>query len=175
MTQKNTITVLALDVDGVLTDGKLSMSPDGQVVKTFHAHDGLGISLWHKSGLHTILISGRNETCVTHRAKELGIHHVMQGSKDKIADLNACLEKIGCSHLDVCFVGDDLGDIPIMKHVGYSIAVQNAVTEVKNIANWTTAHSGGEGAVRDAIEHLMKDNGTWDSSVSAMMHEHANQ
>lgn len=175
MTMPQTITVLALDVDGVLTDGKLHIADNGNVTKTFHAHDGLGISLWQKCGFHIVLISGRNENSVRVRANELGIEHVFQNSKDKIADLQSCIQAIGCTAKQVCFVGDDLGDLSIMNYVGYSIAVQNAVAEVKTTSDWVTSLPGGEGAVREAIEYLMKANGTWDSSVASMMQEHANQ
>lgn len=170
------IKVLVLDVDGVLTDGSIAFTGIIDIeTKYFHVHDGLGISLWHKAGFHTILISGRNAQCVATRAKELNIAHIKQGSKNKIADLEKFLLKLGLTSDEACFVGDDLGDISVMKHVGYSIAVQNAVKEVQQIANWTTSKSGGNGAVREAIEHLMRANNTWTQSVSSIMTEHANQ
>ena len=176
MTQIENIKVLALDVDGVLTDGTISFSQIlHQESKSFHVHDGLGISLWLKNGKHVILISGRNAECVTIRANELGIKHVKQASKDKIADLSRFLLKIGCTPEEVCFVGDDVGDIAIMQHVGYAIAVHDAVKEVQEIAHWITPRNGGHGAVRDAVEHIMKANNTWDQSISALHTEHANQ
>jgi 3-deoxy-D-manno-octulosonate 8-phosphate phosphatase (KDO 8-P phosphatase) len=170
------IKVLVLDVDGVLTDGKIALTghPHGET-KYFHVHDGLGISLWQKAGFHTIIISGRNSQCVDQRADELQIQHVKQGSIDKVADINLFLQQLGYSPKDACFVGDDLGDIPVMQHVGYSIAVQDAAEEVKAIANWTTKRMGGCGAVRDAIEHLMKANKSWDKITSTIAMEHANQ
>jgi 3-deoxy-D-manno-octulosonate 8-phosphate phosphatase (KDO 8-P phosphatase) len=174
MNTPSNIKVLALDVDGVLTNGTIAFSDDVET-KMFHVHDGLGISLWQKSGFHTVLISGRNAPCVFKRANELQIPHVKQGSKDKITDLNTFLNLLDCSPEEVCFVGDDLGDIAIMQHVGYSIAVQNAADEVKQNAHWTTSKNGGEGAVREAIEHLMKASNTWEQSVSSMMSEHATQ
>ncbi len=170
------ITVLALDVDGVLTDGTICFS---QVLhhesKTFHVHDGQGISLWQKAGNHVVLISGRNADCVTIRAKELHIPHVFQRSKDKIADLNKALEKIGASAEQTCFVGDDLGDLAIMEHVGFCIAVGNAANEVKEIADFTTTAIGGHGAVREAIEHLMHASGAWASAVDSCKAEPAQQ
>ncbi len=168
--------MLALDVDGVLTDGTIHFS---QVLhretKSFHVHDGMGISLWQKAGNHVILISGRDAECVTLRAKELGVKHVHQGSKDKIADLDETLATIGATTEQTCFVGDDLGDLPIMQHVGYSIAVVNAVQEVKKQANFTTTAYGGHGAVREAIEHLMKASGTWNDVVGSCTIENAKQ
>jgi len=170
------IKVLVLDVDGVLTDGTIAFTGIIDIeTKFFHVHDGLGISLWQKAGFHTILISGRNAQCVSSRAKELNITYVKQGSKDKITDLENFLLKLGLSSDEACFIGDDLGDIAVMQHVGYSIAVQNAVKEVQQIANWTTSKSGGNGAVREAIEHLMNANNTWEQCVSSMKTEHANQ
>lgn len=170
------IRVLALDVDGVLTDGTIAFTGIlGTELKLFHVHDGLGISMWQKTGFHTILLSGRNALCVETRAAELQIPYVKQNSKNKIEDLSKFLHKLDCTPEEVCFVGDDLGDIALMQHVGYSIAVQNAAEEVKQVANWTTSKSGGNGAVREAIEHLMKASGMWKQCVSSMMTEHANQ
>ncbi len=168
MTTPTNIKVLALDVDGVLTDGTISFSTGTKKEsKSFHVHDGMGITLWQKAGNHVILISGRNSDCVALRATELNIHHVYQDSKNKIADLEAALELIGATQAQTCFVGDDLGDLPIMQHVNYSIAVGNAVQEVKSEANYTTAALGGHGAVREAIEHLMKASGEWSAVVDS--------
>ena len=170
------IRVLALDVDGVLTDGTVAFTGLLETeTKLFHVHDGLGISLWQKAGFHVILISGRNAACVQTRATELQIKHVKQNSKDKIADLNYFLKELQCDPSDTCFVGDDLGDIAVMQHVGYAVAVQNAVHEVKRIAHTTTDKCGGDGAVREVIELLMKATNTWEQCVSSMQIEHANQ
>ncbi len=156
------IQVLVLDVDGVLTDGKIAFDPaTNQELKFFHVHDGLGISMWLNAGNEVVIISGRDAEVVTQRAHELGITHVFQGSKDKIADLQHALTVIGADPDQTAFVGDDLGDIPIMQHVGYSIAVGDATDEVKEVADWVSPRNGGRGAVRDAIEHLMKQAGTW--------------
>lgn len=162
MNNLQNIKVLAIDVDGVLTDGTISFDPStNQEIKSFHVHDGLGISLWKKAGNEVILISGRNSEAVSKRSDELGIQYVFQGSRDKIADLECALNKIGATPKQTAFIGDDLGDIPIMQHVGYAIAVNNAVDEIKNIANWVSTRIGGHGAVRDSIEHIMKNAGTW--------------
>lgn len=170
------ITVLALDVDGVLTDGTIAFSQVlGHETKSFHVHDGQGISLWQKAGYHVILISGRNADCVKIRAKELHIPHVYQGSKNKIADLENALSKIGATYEQTCFVGDDLGDLAIMEHVGYSIAVGDAVKEVQNCADYTTVKLGGQGAVREAIEHLMHASGAWAPAVDSCKAEPSQQ
>ncbi len=170
------IKVLALDVDGVLTDGTITFGTwTKKEIKTFHVHDGMGISLWQKAGNHVVLLSGRNAECVKLRAKELGIKYVHQGSLDKIADLEATLAKLEATAEQTCFVGDDLGDMPVMQHVGYSIAVHNAAQEVRQTASWTTTRNGGRGAVREAIEHLMKANDTWETAVSSCQKEPVQQ
>ena len=162
------IKVLALDVDGVLTDGTLTFDPaTNEELKSFHVHDGLGISKWKSAGNEVVIISGRSAEVVTLRAIELGITHVYQGSTDKIADLHRALSDIGAKPDQTAFIGDDLGDIPIMQHVAYSIAVADAVEEVKEVADWVSSQNGGHGAVRDAIEHLMKDAGTWTPATSS--------
>jgi len=176
MTSLHNISVLALDVDGVLTDGTIMFTQDTSVEnKHFHVHDGLGISLWINSGLELILISGRKAECVATRAKELGIKHVLQNSKDKIEDLDKVLSKIGVTPDQTAFVGDDLGDIAVMQHVGYAIAVNNAATEVKEVADWVTTRDGGHGAVRDAIEHIMKESGNWQDATASMNIANAQQ
>ena len=163
------IRVLALDVDGVLTDGSITHDPvTKKEIKTFHVHDGLGISLWQKLGLDIILLSGRNAECVTQRAEELGISHVLQGSKDKVSDIRSTLDTLGVSFHEVAYVGDDLIDIAIMVEAGYAIAVQNAAPEVKEVANWTTPRSGGNGAVRDAIEHILRATDKWEAAVESL-------
>ena len=176
MSSIDKITVLALDVDGVLTDGTFAFDPNTKnEIKFFNAQDGMGISLWIDYGYTVVLISGRSAQCVDQRAEELGIKFVIQGSKNKIKDLEQVLDSLGANPKQVCFVGDDLGDIPIMEHVGYSIAVQNAADEVRSVADWITPRSGGHGAVRDAIEYILKSQKIWDSRVSSSMSKHSNQ
>jgi 3-deoxy-D-manno-octulosonate 8-phosphate phosphatase (KDO 8-P phosphatase) len=114
------------------------------------------------------LISGRNAQCVNVRAKELGITHVIQDSKDKIKDLDSILAQLGSTPEQTVFVGDDLGDLPVMQHVGYAIAVNNAADEVKQISDWVTPRDGGQGAVRDAIEYIMKSNGSWQIAIETI-------
>lgn len=167
MSNLQDIRVIALDVDGVLTDGSISFCPSSkQEMKSFHVHDGLGISMWMKAGNAVVIISGRDAQVVSQRATELGITHVIQGSTDKIADLQTMLNEIGATPDQVAFVGDDLGDIPIMQHVGFSIAVSDAAEEVKEVADWVSNRKGGHGAVRESIEHIMKNAGTWVPAIS---------
>ena len=162
MSEPRDIQVIALDVDGVLTDGTITFDPStNQELKSFHVHDGLGISMWKNAGNEVVIISGREAEVVTQRATELGITYVYQGSTDKIADLQCALTEIGVEPDQVAFVGDDLGDVSVMQHVGYSIAVFDAVEEVKEVADWISSRRGGHGAVRESIEHIMKHAGTW--------------
>ena len=164
--------ILALDVDGVLTDGTITFTEDGAVeTKSFHVHDGQGIAVWQHAGNFIVLISGRSAQVVTQRADELHIEHVYQGSKNKVSDLHDALKEIGSSMEHTVFVGDDLGDLEVMNQVGYAIAVQNAGEDVQQAANWITPRAGGQGAVRDAIEHVMRSAGTWDLAVKTIKSE----
>tara|TARA_B100000579_G_C22743288_1_gene810200 strand:+ start:597 stop:1130 length:534 start_codon:yes stop_codon:yes gene_type:complete len=164
--------VLALDVDGVLTNGMISFEHNNdEEIKSFNVHDGQGISIWQKEGNHVILISGRDSKLVSKRARELNIDHVYQGSKDKIRDLNDALLKIDCSPEQTIFVGDDVGDMNVMQFVGYAIAVHNASEDVRQIADWITPREGGHGAVRDAIEHCMKKTGKWQQAIARLQLE----
>ncbi len=166
-TNYDNLTVLALDVDGVLTDGSISFEHgNDEEVKSFNVHDGQGISIWLKEGNQVVLISGRDSELVNKRAKELNIEHVYQGSKDKIGDLEDALSKMNATAKQTIFVGDDVGDIKVMQHVGYAIAVHNASEDVQHIANWITPRDGGQGAVRDAIEHCMKQTGRWQEAIA---------
>lgn len=176
MSAPSNIKVLVLDVDGVLTNGTIAFTGilDSET-KFFHVHDGLGISLWQKAGFHTVIISGRDAACVDTRAAELDIQYVKQNSKNKIADLESFLQTLNCTPQQCCFIGDDLGDISVMNYVGYSIAVQNAAHEVKQIADWITSLSGGTGAVREAIEYIMKANKSWTDTISSLSQEYAKQ
>ncbi len=168
------IRVLALDVDGVLTDGTIRLDGDGES-KQFHVQDGLGISLWQRAGGVTALISGRSLTVVERRAAELGIEHVTQGSKDKVSALSEILASLGATPEQTAFVGDDLVDLDAFRFAGYAIAVADAAPEVRSAADWTTPREGGHGAVRDAVEHLMKAMGTWEETIAAFDRETLNQ
>ncbi len=146
------IKLLILDVDGVLTDGKISLDSHGGEIKNFHIHDGLGIKRIQKIGIIVAIISGRTSPIVTERFTDLGVHHIYQGQRDKTKALQALLTTLQLRPNDAAFVGDDLLDIPVMQQVGFSVAVPNAVAEVKKIAHWQTKKSGGEGAVREVCD-----------------------
>ena len=167
------IKLLLFDVDGVLTDGKIYLFPvpsEGKQpivveAKGFSAHDGAGISLARIGGLKTGLITRRNSETVALRARDLKLEYVYQGIRDKLAAFQEIMSKEGISASQAAFVGDDVIDLPPMQNCGFSIAVANARSEVKRRAHYVTPHAGGEGALRDAIEFILKAQGKWKQAV----------
>jgi YrbI family 3-deoxy-D-manno-octulosonate 8-phosphate phosphatase len=155
------IRLLVLDVDGVLTDGRLSYSDAGIESKLFHVRDGSGIKLWQASGRVVAIISGRNAESVKKRAAELGIAIVRQGVHPKNAAFAEVLREAGVTAAETCVIGDDLPDLPLMLAAGFSVAVADACDDVKAAASFVTPSPGGHGAVRQAIEHLLKSLGDW--------------
>ncbi len=159
------IELLILDVDGVLTSGTLAYDAEGQRQKIFHVHDGGAIRLWQQSGGRCAIISGRTSPAVEFRARELGIEMVTQGVKDKLpAYFEACRSQ-GVEDSAVSFMGDDLLDLEPMALCGYPIAVAGADPIVKRSARYVTRRFGGDGAVREAVERLMRLNGTWSRAI----------
>ncbi len=156
------IKLLILDVDGVLTDGRIIIDDRGRELKIFDVKDGQGIVLAHKAGLITAIISGRKSKVVDIRAKELGIKIVYQNSLDKIKSYKAILKKTGLKDEDAAFIGDDILDLPLMKQVGLSIAVSDAMPYIKDAADMVTKSCGGRGAVREAIELILDAKGLWE-------------
>ena len=155
------IRALVLDVDGVMTDGKITFLPDHKEAKTFHTRDGLGIQLIMAAGLHVAVISGRESELVARRCSELGVSVLLQGIQDKAA----AVEQIR-THLDVtlegmAYVGDDLPDLPAFHRVGLAFAVADAAPEVRQAAHVVLRTNGGQGAVREACERLLKAQGHW--------------
>ncbi len=155
--------VLLFDVDGVLTDGGITVQPDANgkavEVKTFSAHDGMGIALAHVAGLKVGWITKRDSQAVRIRAKDLRIDHLYQGQHYKVDALDEVVKAEGCSFDEIAYVGDDVIDLPVMRKVGLAIAVANARPEVKSMAHYTTAHPGGYGAGRDAIDFILQAKG----------------
>ena len=151
------IRLLCLDVDGVLTDGGISIDDHGAETKRFHVRDGTGLHMWIRLGLHVALITGRRGKALRHRADELGIHHVIQGSADKLADFRRLLKELKVDSPQAAMLGDDLPDLPILRVAGYPMAVADAVPEVRALARFVTVRPGGHGAVREAIEHLLHE------------------
>ena len=161
--------LLILDVDGVLTDGKLFFDYAGNEYKSFHARDGHGIKLLRQTGVEVAVISGRKSNSVELRMKSLGITHVYQGHEDKRAAFNELIEKIGITPEQAAHVGDDLLDLPIMMRVGLAIAVDDANFAVKQRAHWCTSLPGGHGAVREVCDFIMQAQGHFDEVVNAYL------
>jgi 3-deoxy-D-manno-octulosonate 8-phosphate phosphatase (KDO 8-P phosphatase) len=159
------IKLLLLDCDGVLTDGRLWLTEDGDEQKTFNTHDGLGLSLWHRAGLKSGIITGRHSKALTRRASELGVEFVRQGDPDKTEAFEEVLRLAGVAESDVAFVGDDLTDIPIMRRAELAVAVADAVAETRSVAHYVTRAEGGRGAVREVIELILKSQGRWQDLV----------
>lgn len=153
------IKILAMDVDGTLTDGKIYMGNNGEVMKAFSAKDGFAIKdLLPLHGIIPVIITGRVSMIVQNRADELGIKDVFQGVQDKVEVLKKLCEKRHISLSEVAYIGDDLNDIEAMKSVGLSFCVADAADEVKKQVDVTLKHNGGDGAVRECIEYLIEKN-----------------
>ena len=149
------VKLLLMDCDGVLTDGRLYFSENGEELKTFHVRDGQGIVSWHRAGFKSGIISGRNSRIVEVRAAELGIEFVRQGVSDKSAVCRELARLAGVDLDEVAFVGDDSPDVELMKAVGFACAVADAVDEVKEAAHFKTKTKGGRGAVREVADLLL--------------------
>lgn len=157
------IEMLVLDVDGVLTDGRIITHNDGSESKCFHVLDGHGLRMWMRAGLQVAWLSGRDSVATSRRAEELQISHVLQDCHEKLPALQKLLEEVGVPARNVAYVGDDLMDLPPMRYVGLGVAVANAVDEVRQEADYVTIRTGGAGAVREVIEYILKGSGRWES------------
>jgi 3-deoxy-D-manno-octulosonate 8-phosphate phosphatase (KDO 8-P phosphatase) len=155
------IKLLALDVDGVLTDGAIIINGDGSESKFFNVRDGHGIRLWLRAGLKIALFSGR--------AKQFGVENVFQDCHYKLPVLEKFLKQEGLGPKQVAYVGDDLQDLPAIRYVGFGVAVANAADEVKKYADFVTTRPGGAGAVREVIEYILKDSGKWQGLMKRYM------
>ncbi len=163
------IRLLLMDVDGVLTDGRIWLQslPDGTAteIKGFSAYDGAGLKLARTAGLRTGLITGRESPATARRAREVEMDFVYQNCGEKLPAYDEILRKVGARDAEVAYVADDLPDLPILERVGLGVAVANAVPEVKKAAHYVTSHAGGNGAVREVIELLLRAQGKWDSVI----------
>jgi 3-deoxy-D-manno-octulosonate 8-phosphate phosphatase (KDO 8-P phosphatase) len=161
------VKVLVLDVDGVLTDGRLLYGPAGEEVKRFHVRDGFALVAARQAGLTVAVISGRASAAVTRRMAELGVEEVHQGVDDKRACLDALLTRIGATRAQVAAMGDDLPDVPLMRDAGLALAPSDAAPEVRRVAQWTSRYPGGRGAVREAVELLLGARKAWPPRIPA--------
>lgn len=155
------IKLLLLDVDGVMTDGRITYDNVGGETKSFDVKDGHGLKLLQRAGIKIGIITGRQSAVVARRAEELGIELVYQGAKDKLVPFNEILKKLALSPEEVAYVGDDVVDLPVMRRVGFAATVADAVEEVKPFAALVTARKGGRGAVREICDFLLKNSGRW--------------
>lgn len=160
------VRLLVLDVDGVLTDGSIYVDAAGAETKRFHVRDGFGLQVWREMGFQTAIITGRNVPAVAHRAKELKIAHVHQGAGDKCAVLDKVLKELGMTAGEAAFLGDDWPDLRVMAVCGYSMAVADAEERVKQAAKFVTGRPGGNGAVREAVEHLLAAKGLMNRALA---------
>jgi 3-deoxy-D-manno-octulosonate 8-phosphate phosphatase (KDO 8-P phosphatase) len=155
--------LLMMDVDGVLTDGRIIQDGHGHELKVFDVKDGHGIVMAHRAKLRTALISGRESETIRRRAEELGIELVFQKIWNKLEVYEKILVDTELTHDEVAYIGDDLIDIPLLRRVGLAVAVADAVDEVKAAAHLITQRPGGQGAVREVIELILRAQGHWDS------------
>lgn len=155
------IKLLLLDVDGVLTDGRIIYDSKGRDAKFFDVHDGMGVYLLKKAGIPTALITAKGSRAIKPRARDMHVEVVFENISPKTAVLNKILNKYKVSSDEICFVGDDLVDLCLMKRVGLAIAVFNACPEIKQAASYVTLRYGGRGAVREVAELILKAKGQW--------------
>jgi len=149
------VKLVAFDIDGVFTDGRFYLSDEGIETKAFHTQDGFGVRQLLNAGIAVAVISGRASGAVAKRMAELGVHHIIQGCKDKVAALDEIAGELGVAPTDCVYVGDDVPDLPLLAHVGYSIAVANAVPAVHEQCHYSTKAPGGYGAVREVCELVL--------------------
>ncbi len=163
------IKLLVLDVDGVLSDGKLYFSDQGEEIKAFSTLDGQGIKLLQKSGIDVALITGRESKIVTLRAKELGIKHLIQGCEEKLDALNDILQAMNLTLQEVAYIGDDLPDLACIRRVGFGVTVPNANPVLLKHALCCTERSGGQGAVREICDLILQAQNKFDVAIAPFM------
>lgn len=155
------IKLIVLDVDGTLTDGKIYYDSNGNEMKAFNVKDGMAIGQAIKTGIHIAIITGRQSTIVNRRAEELGIKHVYQGINDKNKCLKEILSKLDLENKDTMYIGDDINDLDVINKVEFSACPQDAAEEVKERVTFISKYNGGEGAVREVIERVLKKQEKW--------------
>ncbi len=163
------IRLVLLDVDGVLTDGRLLIGEDGTESKAFNIRDGHGIKMLQQTGMEVGIITGRTSGSVKHRAADLRVKHLYQGREDKLSVLKELLTKLALQPTQAAFVGDDVVDLPAMLQVGLAVAVNDAHELVKEHAHWVTPSAGGHGAVREVCEMIMRAQGTYATTIQSYL------
>lgn len=160
------IRLLLLDVDGVLTDGRIIYDAQGVETKAFDVKDGHGLKLLQRSGVQVGIITGRQSEVVNVRARELGIDIVYQGAKDKLVPFAEILQKLRLATDEVAYMGDDLPDLPVLRRAGWAVAPADAVGEIKPYVDYVTNCPGGRGAVREVCDLLLQEIGLWSEVTS---------
>jgi 3-deoxy-D-manno-octulosonate 8-phosphate phosphatase (KDO 8-P phosphatase) len=163
------IELLLVDVDGVLTDGVIALDDNGVELKHFYVRDGSALTLWRAGGKRAAILSGRRAACVDRRAAELGLAPVIQGARDKGPPFRALIADLGLDASQVCYVGDDLPDLPVLTAVGLAACPADAAAEVRAVAHLVTTAPGGRGAVREVVETVLKLQGGWDGLVARFL------
>jgi YrbI family 3-deoxy-D-manno-octulosonate 8-phosphate phosphatase len=159
------ITCILSDVDGVMTDGLIIYDNNGVETKRFHARDGLAIKLWMKSGFQFGILTSRESRIVAQRGAELGIEQIQQGCEQKLPCAESMIAQIGCAASRVCYVGDDVPDIAVMKHVALAVAPADAASDARAAAHWILQSAGGQGAIREVVERLLRAKQRWEEHL----------
>lgn len=159
------ITCILCDVDGVLTDGRIIYDSAGHETKQFHVKDGLAIKAWMRSGYHFAILTARKSIVVERRADELGIQHVVQGFENKWPAARRIVSDLNCSFEQVCYIGDDLPDLPVMRKAALAVTPADGAQDVRNTAHWILQNEGGKAAVRELIERLLRAKNKWEDHL----------
>jgi len=160
------VELLLVDVDGVLTDGVIAIDDRGVETKHFHVRDGSAFALWREAGKRSAILSGRRAPAVNHRAAELGIHPVVQGIPQKAEPFRNIIASLGIDARQVCYIGDDLADLPVLGAVGLAVCPADAAPEVRQAAHLVTQATGGRGVIREVVEIILKQQGVWENLVA---------
>jgi len=156
------IELILSDVDGVMTDGGIQILDDGQQLVKFHIRDGMGVRLWRETGRRFGIVTGRKVESIRRRAADLWLDIVRLGIDDKLPEVDALAAEFGLTRGQVCYIGDDLLDLAVIQSVGMGVAVADAVEDVRRAATYVTSVRGGQGAVREVVELILKNTGRWD-------------
>ena len=161
MQRASRVTALVLDVDGVLTDGRIVYDEFGDELKFFDVQDGTGLVFWHRAGLKSALITSRKARLIKRRAKELSVDFLAQKALKKLPLYEHFRKRFRLAHDEICAMGDDVMELPILRRVGLAVAVSNAVDDVKAASHYVTQHAGGRGAIREVVELILRAKGLW--------------
>ena len=160
------VKILVLDVDGVMTDGRIIYSIYGDELKFFDVQDGFGITLLNRVGIKSVIVTAKKSRIVKLRARDMRVAKAYQGHSDKLVPFGKLLRKFRVTPEEVCFIGDDLIDVPVLKRVGFAVSVPNAAPEVKQSAHYVTSKKGGRGAVRELCDLILKAQGKWEAATA---------